>query len=324
MHPADISVVICAYTEARWDDLLAAVESLRGQTVQLREMIVVIDYNPDLFQRVRAHIPDAIVVENQDEQGLSGARNTGIKLAKGEVIAFIDEDALARPDWAERLLHEYQDSQVLGVGGQIDPIWAAGRPRWFPPEFDWVVGCSYNGMPRTLTPVRNFIGCNMSFRREVFETLEGFRNGIGRVGTRPLGCEETEFCIRINQQWPNRKLLYQPCALVDHRVPANRGTGAYFRARCYSEGWSKALVSRFVGAKDGLSSERAYTFSVLPAAVLRGLREALRGDLAGLSRAAVIVSGFVITGIGYIVGRLQTLKLLRSTQQLPQERYRAI
>lgn len=322
IRAADISVVICAYTQGRWDDLLAAVESLRRQTVQVHEIIVVIDHNPDLLQRARQHIPDVTLVENQDEQGLSGARNTGIKLAKGEIIAFIDEDAVARLDWAERLLAEYQDGQVLGVGGQIEPLWVAGRPRWFPPEFDWVVGCSYTGLPSTLSPIRNFIGCNMSFRRNIFDTLDGFRNGIGRVGTRPLGCEETELCIRLNQHWPNHKLLYQPQAIVDHRVPANRGTWSYFRARCYSEGWSKALISRFVGARDGLSSERAYTFEVLPSAVLRGLRETLCGDITGLLRSAMIIAGFIITGVGYAAGRLQALTISRTTQQRPQAPYR--
>lgn len=319
MRAADISVVICAYTVGRWDELLAAVESLRRQTIQLREIIVVIDHNADLLQRARQHIPDALIVENQDEQGLSGARNTGIKLAKGEIIAFIDEDAVARPDWAERLLAEYQDTQVLGVGGHIEPLWAAGRPRWFPPEFDWVVGCSYTGLPQTVMPIRNFIGCNMSFRRAMFDTLEGFRNGIGRVGTRPLGCEETELCIRLNQHWPNQKLLYQPQAVVDHRVPANRGTWSYFRSRCYSEGWSKALISRFVGARDSLSSERAYTFEILPSAVLRGLREMLRGDVTGLERSAIIIAGFIITGVGYAVGRLQSLTVPQQSGLTSQE-----
>lgn len=319
MRAADISVVICAYTEARWDDLLAAVESLRRQTVHLREVILVIDYNPGLFHRAGRHIADAIIVENQEEKGLSGARNTGIKLAKGEIIAFMDEDATARPDWAERLLAEYRDPQVLGVGGQIDPAWVAGRPRWFPPEFDWVVGCSYGGMPQTVTPVRNLIGCNMSFRREVFDALEGFRNGIGRVEARPLGCEETELCIRINQKWPNHQLIYQPQALVDHRVPVNRGSWPYFRARCFSEGWSKALISRFVGVKDGLSSEWSYTFRVLPSAILRGIREAWRGDLTGLARSAVIIAGLATTALGYAVGRLQSLTISQQIQPVTQE-----
>jgi cellulose synthase/poly-beta-1,6-N-acetylglucosamine synthase-like glycosyltransferase len=111
----------------------------------------------------------------------------------------MDEDATAAPDWLERLTHGYDSDEVLGVGGTIDPLWLTGRPAWFPAEFDWVVGCTYRGLPETANRVRNLIGCNMSFRREVFQQVGGFRSGIGRIGLRPVGCEETELCIRLNQ-----------------------------------------------------------------------------------------------------------------------------
>src|SRR5258708_23321976 len=115
----DISVVICAYTMARWSDLLAAVQSVRRQSTPPREIIVVVDHNAELLQRVRRHLPSVIAVENSEPHGLSGARNSGIRVAKGEIIAFIDEDALAEPDWLERLLAGYSNPQVVGVGGAI-------------------------------------------------------------------------------------------------------------------------------------------------------------------------------------------------------------
>ncbi len=176
---------------------------------------------------------------------------------------------------------------VIGVGGAIEPVWLEGRPAWFPEEFDWVVGCTYHGMPQTQTGVRNLIGCNMSFRREVFGLVGGFRDGIGRVGTRPVGCEETEICIRINHRWPNRKLLYDPQARVNHRVPPNRATWHYFRTRCFSEGLSKSLVTQYVGSKDGLASERTYTFHTLPRGVLRGAADAFRLESERLKTGSV-------------------------------------
>ena len=100
------------------------------------------------------------------------------------------------------------------MGGAIEPLWESDRPRWFPPEFDWVVGCTYRGMPCEPKPVRNLIGCNMSFRREVFAQIGGFRDEIGRVGARPSGCDETELCIRLGQRLPHALLLYSPCARV--------------------------------------------------------------------------------------------------------------
>lgn len=300
---ADISVIICAYTEARWNDLVAAVTSVQRQQLRPREIIVVIDHNLRLLEQIRSRISGVIPLENRESRGLSGARNTGVAAAQGAILAFLDDDAIAAPDWLEQMNAGYADRQVLGVGGAIEPLWLSGRPSWFPDEFDWVVGCTYRGLPQATAPVRNLIGANMSFRRELFAGVAGFQNGIGRVGTVPLGCEESEFCIRIKQRWPRHRLLYEPRAKVYHKVPAGRAHWRYFFARCYGEGRSKALVSHFVGARDGLASERAYTVHTLPRGVVKGVMELIgNGDRCGLARAAAIMAGLTATAIGFLVG----------------------
>lgn len=301
----DVSVVICAYTEARWDDLVAAVQSLTAQSYRPLEVIVVIDHNPALLQRARTAWPEGIVIENGQPRGLSGARNSGVAIARGEIVAFIDDDALAAPDWLAQLLHHYRDPQVVGVGGAIQPLWMGDRPGWFPQEFDWVVGCTYRGLPEQTAVVRNLIGCNMSFRREVFAALGGFRTGIGRVGQLPVGCEETEFCIRISQRWPQRTFIYEPRAQVHHTIPKSRMAWRYFQSRCFGEGWSKAFVAHLRGSHDGLSTERAYTLNTLPRGVMRGMTDAvMRGDLAGISRAGAIGAGLAFTVAGYLAGQV--------------------
>ena len=140
--PLDVSVIICAYTEARWFDLIAAVKSLYRQNVPEREIIVVVDYNLHLFERVRTELPGIVVVENSESHGLSGARNSGIAVAKSSLIAFLDDDATAEPDWLERFSRFFEDSQVLGVGGTVEPEWLSMQPTWFPRDFFWVVGCT--------------------------------------------------------------------------------------------------------------------------------------------------------------------------------------
>src|SRR3954454_13060930 len=99
-----VSVVICAYTEERWDDLVAAVDSAWAQTVEPHEVIVVVDHNPALLERVRQEFPRATAVENAAARGLSGARNSGVQVATGDIVAFLDDDALAAPDWLKWLV----------------------------------------------------------------------------------------------------------------------------------------------------------------------------------------------------------------------------
>lgn len=298
----DLSVVICTYSAERWDQLLAAAGSVRGQQPAARELIVVVDHNVELLDRVCSELPEAVVIANSERRGLSGARNSGIAVARGELIAFLDDDAVAEPGWLAALAEPYDDPRVMGVGGAILPRWEQADARWFPAEFNWVVGCSYAGLPLRPAPVRNLIGCNMSFRAEPLRALGGFRHEIGRVGERPLGCEETELCIRLLQRWPGSLLIHQPRAAVRHQVPAARTSWRYFRQRCYAEGLSKARVTRLVGARAGLASERRHATAVLPAATLRALSHGVKGDRAGFARAGAIVAGLTITSAGYLAG----------------------
>jgi glycosyltransferase involved in cell wall biosynthesis len=301
------SVVICVYTEHRWNDIREAVDSVRRQTLPAHELILAVDHNPDLHLKLKDAYRDAIVVENIHKQGLSGGRNTGVETATGDVVAFLDDDAVAGPGWLAAFAERFGDPTVTGVGGLTRPLWAAGaRPRWFPEEFNWTVGCSYRGMPTRRAAIRNVMGGNAAFRREVIGEVGGFSTAIGRKvqgrKSRPLGCEETEFCIRLAQRRRGSVLMFEPDAVIEHKVPAARGKLSYLRRRCYAEGLSKALVTHSVGTADGLATERDYTFKTLPLGVLRGVGDALRGDVAGLGRAAVIVIGLAWATWGYGVG----------------------
>jgi len=308
-----ISVVVCAYTEKRWNETCAAVESVRAQSYPDKEIILVVDHNPELHASLANEMPDVKVVENQWERGLSGGKNTGVGLAQGEIVAFLDDDAVADPDWLKFFAASYADPATMGVGGLTLPTWKVPRPSWFPREFDWVVGCTYLGMAQSGEQVRNLLGGNASFRRESFSQAGGFQNGIGRsAGKRPLGCEETEFCIRLNQKSPGSVFLYDDRATIWHLVPPDRSRFSYFVSRCYAEGLSKALVTASVGTKSGLSSERRYTTRTLPRGVARGLADLLQGDPSGLGRAGAIVSGLTATVAGYAVGRAN-----RRTRPLP-------
>jgi glycosyltransferase involved in cell wall biosynthesis len=298
--------VVCSYTEARWADLAASIASVQEQSRPAAELLVVVDYNPSLLERIRASWPTVISLPNAGPRGLSGARNTGIAAARGAIVAFLDDDAAADPDWLNNLVRPYANERVLGVGGYIEPAFSDAPPAWFPDEFRWVVGCSYRGLPARGGPVRNLIGANMSFRRDVFGGIDGFRSELGHNGRTPGGDEETELCIRVHHRWPDALLMYEPAARVRHHVPSARTTWSYFRARCFAEGLNKARVSRYVGAGDGLASERAYTLFTLPTGMLMAVGAAVRLRQFGYAvRAGAIAAGLAVTTAGYALEMLR-------------------
>jgi glycosyltransferase involved in cell wall biosynthesis len=308
-----LSVVICAYTMQRWADVCQAVESVLAQDFRATELILVIDHCTELFLSACDRFGGderLTVLENAHERGLSGARNTGVGAARGDVVAFVDDDAVAEPGWARALMRHYLDGRVAGVGGYASPVWPDGRPAWMPKEFDWVVGCSYTGQPTELASVRNPLGCNMSLRRSVFDVVGGFSSEVGRIGSHPVGGEETELCIRIGASQPSSQILLDPEARVQHHVSQDRVSLRYFFRRCYHEGMSKAVVMELANAPKALSAERAYTLNILPRAMAR---EVLSMSLDGFARAAMMMLGLVLTTAGYVNAKARRRQLTEAT-----------
>lgn len=300
--PASCSVVVCAHTMRRWDHLRQAVASVAEQ--EPGQIVVVVDHNEELLWRASEEFSDAAVVENPRQQGISGARNAGIERADRPIVVFLDDDAIAQPGWLAAIARAYCAPDIVGVGGHVAGAWEGERPSWFPAEFDWVVGCSYRGLPTELSDVRNAIGANMSFRRSVFAEVGGFDERFGRVGLGPAGCDETEFSLRVRARLPGSRIVYEPSATVEHFVPADRATWRYFRARCKGEGRSKSMVVDAAGAVHGTASERRYATRTLPAGAIRGLREFVTsGELSGVKRSAAIVAGLATTSAAYLQGR---------------------
>lgn len=311
LDPRAVSVVICAYTLDRWDGLVRAVSSVQGQDPS--EIIVVIDHNPELLERARSELPGCRLVDNDGQRGLSGARNIGLAAADREIVAFMDDDAEADPGWLMALTSAFAVDSVVGAGGTIVPTWEGGRPTWFPPAFDWVVGCTYEGYPTAIASVRNVLGCNMAFRRLALASIGGFKTALGRLGTMPFGVEETEVCIRLAAADSNARIQHVPAAIVRHSVPRSRATWGYFRRRCFAEGLSKAILARMVGTDRALETERSYLRSVLPRAVIRSTRQAVREGSPGLVlRAMAIIAGAAITGAGYAWGTVTSRTAIAS------------
>jgi cellulose synthase/poly-beta-1,6-N-acetylglucosamine synthase-like glycosyltransferase len=310
--PSTNSVVICTYSLERWSDLANAVTAASAQAGSGTEIVLVVDHNPALAARAAAEWPAARVVESTWPRGVSGSRNAGVEAAQGEVVVFLDDDARPEPGWLEELTGPYADPAVVGTGGKAIADWETGRPRWFPDEFDWVVGCSYRGLPDHKAAVRNPLGCNMSFRRDALVAVGLFRTDLGGIGQLPIGGDETELSIRIHAREPHRRIIYVPEARVLHHVPPQRATWRYFVKRCYQEGRPKAAIRAMSRGGPALDTELAYTLQTLPRGVIRGLADTLRGHPWGLARALAIIIGLGVTTAAFAVGTIRPPRVKES------------
>lgn len=298
--PSTVSVIICAYTERRWSLLAKAIASVDAQTSPPAEIILCIDHNEDLLRRCERHfrrdrpagaIP-VIVLANKYDGHLGSARNTAAESARGEVLAFLDDDAAAEADWLERLVDPYNDPRVGAVGGAPLPVFEQKRPRWFPREFDWVFGCVYRGLPLTRAPLAHLIGANMSARRSSLQVIGGFHSDDH---------DDMDMCHRT--AFAQYKVIYEPRAVVRHFVPATRTTWHYFWRRCYFVNQGKVEAFANMQSAAHLGAERSFVVRTLRMGVPAEIRQTVRGDPYGLVRVGAMVLGILFAGSGHLSGR---------------------
>jgi cellulose synthase/poly-beta-1,6-N-acetylglucosamine synthase-like glycosyltransferase len=305
-----VSVIVCAYTEDRWSLLGDCVASVETQTAPPIEIILCIDHNVELLRRseqlfVWGRPPGAIpltVVANKYDGHLGSARNTAAEIAIGEILAFLDDDAAATPNWLERLLAPYSDRGVAAVGGAPLPVFENRRPRWFPREFDWVFGCAYRGLPSTRARLAHLIGANMSVRRSALQAISGFHSD---------NHDDMDMCHRL--AFAQYTVMYEPLAVVSHFVPANRTTWRYFWRRCYFVNLGKVEAFANMQGAAHLDAELAFVGRVMARSIPAEVTQVLRGDLYGLIRMGAMIAGLIFAGFGNLSGRFRMRRLRRPT-----------
>ncbi|MFR9749923.1 glycosyltransferase family 2 protein [Nocardia sp. 004] len=303
-----VAVVICCYTERRWQLLSACVSEAAAQARAAEATVVlVVDHNESLRRRCAsafAAFDSVLVVANRHERGLSGARNTGTEMVDADIVLFVDDDAVPQPGWLSTLRAAFTDTNLLAAGGEVVAVWPdpGARPSWFPPEFDWVIGCDYAGIAMFGTEIRNPIGANMALRRSALRRVGGFRQELGRRGGTPSGCEETDLAIRMRAAAPHGSIRRIPGAPVHHHVEADRCTGRYLLRRCFAEGRSKATLMRMTGTTGALSAEADHALITLPRAVGRELIAWTSGDRAAPSRIGWTALGLSAAVVGWLFG----------------------
>jgi glycosyltransferase involved in cell wall biosynthesis len=164
-----LSIIITAYTAERLADIYELLISIKNQTYVNTETIFVVERSKQLLERISSYatennIPNLKVLFNDGEPGLSAARNVGIKAAKGDIIAFVDDDVLLYPDWAEKMASAHRDDSIIGVTGPAIPLWEDPSMAWFPQEFYWIISCTAWDPEDCVKEVRNAWGMNTTAR----------------------------------------------------------------------------------------------------------------------------------------------------------------
>lgn len=249
-----ISFVVTTYSLNRLGDMTALLDSIRAENRPDVETVIITEKSPELTDKLNKYIAEKgfanmRVFFNTGEQGLSPARNLGVAHAKGEIIAFIDDDALVVPGWIEATLKTYRgDNSVVGATGPVLPLWERESMAWFPREFYWVFSCTYWDMDKP-AEVRNGYGTNISFRHEAFEAAGEFRSdlgakGRGTSGWQEPGAEELDFTLRV-KQLTGKRIMYNPDVKMRHRVYRYRFTTRFIARRAYWEGYGKSIMRRW-------------------------------------------------------------------------------
>jgi glucosyl-dolichyl phosphate glucuronosyltransferase len=304
----DISAIVCTHRIERWPLLLECLASLEHQTLQPLEVIVVVDGEPGIRERLNQRAGPEITLSTPRPSGLSAARNLGLTRASGAFAAFLDDDAVADASWLETLRAVLGDETIAGVGGSSLPAWEGKKPAWMPEELLWAVGCSYRGMPATQAEVRNVYGGSACFRRDIFTRFGGFDVNLGRTAVGLAGCEETELCLRVQSKSRGLRFIHEPRAVIHHRVTADRQTVGYLLSRCASEGRSKAILRVINGGSSNrpLAREARYLSRTVPLAIATNVRQFLRGDRWGLVRAVLLAVAVSDTVLSYSATRVRS------------------
>ena len=311
-----ISIVVTSYSIQQLKDIQELLDSIKRQSYPNIETIFVVERSPELYTIIKEkenNFPGLKVIYNDTASGMAASRNMGAKESTGQIVAFVDDDAVLTTQWAEETASAYDnDSRIIVLTGPIVPLWEEPSMGWFPREFYWLFSCTYYDWiePRE---VRNGYGTNISFRKEVFDRGLLFKTGLGSVGSKKgdefkkqkTTAEETELSLRI-RIITGKIIEYNPKIIVKHKVYKFRFTTKYIWKRAYIEGSSKMMIRKAFRVKENgehsLKTEhdlmRRIMFKLFPS-ILGGL---FTKPVIELRRLRVTVIALAAVACGYYSG----------------------
>jgi len=244
-HPLRLTSVICTYD--RYDILPDAIRAVANQIAPGGMELLVIDNSPDRdrsqAEARKLNLPGVSWI-HEAKPGLSNARNIALARAQGEIIAFLDDDAIAAPGWAEAMLAAFDafDPTVAVVGGKVSPLFRSDRPAWLSDKLlSHLSMVDLGPERRLLRPGEWVVGANIAYRRQDLADIGGFSTNLGRIGAAGLlSAEETDVAARLKAKGFN--VGYTPDAAVQHLVDAVRTTQSWFARRIAWQAVSAVLT----------------------------------------------------------------------------------
>lgn len=300
MTPPHATVVVC--TRNRSAPLAEACEAALSLAAPFDWELVIVDNastddTRDVARAIVARHPGRVRLVVESSLGLSAARNLGVRLARGEWIAFLDDDAVPAPGWLEAYDRALAEPATGGAGGPVEPDFRGALPDWFEPVYlPYVSAWDRGGEPHLLFHNEYPRGANMAFRRDALARVGDFDVRLGRRGRSLRSCEEIELCLRLERT--GLAVVYEPAARVRHRVEADRLTRGWMLARFAAQGFSEAIVDwkhfGVKGVRQGLARQREAVahhdrMRGGPDLLVAGHRAALRSYRNGVLYAAVAV-----------------------------------
>jgi len=253
-----------------------------------------------VLSRSSATNESVIIHDNEENRGISFSRTKGAELASGEIVAFIDDDGVAEPDWIEHHVAAYEQTDAVAVGGYVAPEWVGEKPAFFPEEFYWLVGCTERGFAEDGEEIRNGYGSNVSYRRSVFLDVGGYDVNTGRKGDRHIQAHEAPVGIRIREQY-GKGVVYVDDAVVHHKLFAYRGEFRWLVFRSFWQGFSKRVMELLYPGAQGNESAflKDLVVRALPSRVKRAVVEK---STKPIQEAVAIVVFTAAVGLGYLYG----------------------
>lgn len=288
-----ISVVISTYTHERLSLLEDCLNGLENQSMNDFEVVVVSE-DSDVTEEIQSRdiTYDIVVLEPEKEMSLSEARNFGAHQANGEIIAFIDDDAVPTEDWIQNLAELFTEYDFIAGGGPALPDWRnVSQEPAVPAEFYWLLGASHS-IPEEVTTTQNTFGTNIAFRKEVFRELGGFNTSLGKRKNIPLQGEETDLAIRLIKQYEVEGIGFHPEAAVEHKVFPEQVQTLHMLKRAFWQGYSKAIINK---KEETLEKETDFLKNDLPSALAHQVKSkrSLYGVILVLSLTAAVGAGFL-------------------------------